>query len=165
MRRERSDPLRLPRSTPLPNLPALSKRPAANFSGTETKTMSHAKLSMCVAALATALLLTPFAGLAADAAAGKVAFDTNCALCHGEKGDAKTPMGEALQPPPRDFTKAEFKFDTDGDGEAGTDADLKNVISSGAAEYGGNPLMAAWGAMLSDNDVVNVIAHIRSLKQ
>ncbi len=69
-----------------------------------------------------------------------------------------------LQPPPRDFTKAEFKFDTDKDGTAGSDSDLKAVIGQGAAAFGGSPLMAPWPT-LSDDEVANMIAFIRSLKQ
>jgi cytochrome c553 len=126
--------------------------------------MTHAKLSTFVAAAAAAALLAPAAALAADAAAGKTSFDTNCASCHGESGKGDGPVGAALQPPPRDFTKAEFKFDTDGDGKAGTDADLKGVITQGAGAFGGSPLMAPWPS-LSEADVANLIAHIRSLKQ
>jgi mono/diheme cytochrome c family protein len=126
--------------------------------------MTHAKLSTFVAAAAAAALLAPAAALAADAAAGKTAFNTNCASCHGESGKGDGPVGAALQPPPRDFTKAEFKFDTDGDGKPGTDADLKNVITQGAGAFGGSPLMAPWPS-LSETDVANLIAHIRSLKQ
>jgi mono/diheme cytochrome c family protein len=124
--------------------------------------MTHAKLMTFVAVAAA--VLAPAAALAADAAAGKTLFTTNCASCHGDSGKGDGPVGAALQPPPRDFTKAEFKFDTDGDGKPGTDADLKGVITQGAGAFGGSPLMAPWPT-LSDADVANVIAHIRSLKQ
>lgn len=124
--------------------------------------MTRANLRTLVALASLAALLTPAAALAGDAAAGKTAFVTNCASCHGESGKGDGPVGAALQPPPRDFTKADFKYDTDKDGKAGTDADLKNVIKNGAAEYGGSPLMAPWGSILSDTDIDNVIAYIRT---
>ena len=117
---------------------------------------------LAIAALAA--LLAPGASFAADAAAGKTAFVTNCASCHGETGKGDGPVGAALQPPPRDFSKGEFKFDTDGDGNPGSDTDLKNVIQKGGAAYGGSPLMAPWPT-LSDDDVANVIAYIRTLKE
>ncbi len=60
--------------------------------------------------------------------------------------------------------RGDFKFDTDGDGESGTDTDLKNVIKKGGLAYDGSPLMAAWPA-LSDGDLDNLVAFIRSLKQ
>ena len=110
------------------------------------------------------LLWVPAAATAGDAAAGKAPFVANCASCHGEGGKGDGPVGAALNPAPRDFTKGDFKFDTDGDGKAGTDADLKNVIHNGGAAYGGSPLMAPWPT-LSDVEVTNVIAYIRSLKQ
>jgi mono/diheme cytochrome c family protein len=118
---------------------------------------------LAIAALAA--LLAPGAALAAgDAAAGKTVFTTNCASCHGETGKGDGPVGAALQPPPRDFSAAHFKFDTDDDGKTGTDEDLKNVIRKGGAAFGGSPLMAPWPT-LSDEDVNNLIAYIRTLKQ
>jgi mono/diheme cytochrome c family protein len=111
------------------------------------------------------LLLAPAAWAAGDPAAGKIVFTNICASCHGESGKGDGPVGKALNPPPRDFTKAQFKFDTDGDGKTGTDADLSNVIHNGAAAYGGSPLMANWGGTLSDTDITNVIAYIRTLKK
>ncbi len=117
-----------------------------------------------LAAILAAALLLPSAGLAADAAAGKTTFETNCASCHGTTGKGDGPVGAALQPPPRDLSKGDFKFDTDKDGTAGSDADLAGVITQGAAAFGGSPLMAPWPT-LSEADVANVIAHIRSLKE
>ena len=111
------------------------------------------------------LAVAPIAASAAgDAAKGKVLFETNCASCHGTSGKGDGPVGAALQPPPRDFTKAEFKFDTDKDGKTGTDADLMNIVKNGAAAYGGSPLMAPWGH-LSDSDIQNVVAYVRTLKK
>ena len=74
-------------------------------------------------------------------------------------------MGAVLQPPPRDFSLGEFKFDADSDGTAGTDADLELVISKGAGAFGGNQMMAPWGGVLSADDITNVIVYVRSLKQ
>ena len=51
------------------------------------------------------------------------------------------------------------------DGKPCEDADLALIIKNGAAAYGGSPMMAPWGATLSDQDVQNVIAYVRSLKQ
>ncbi|MGH0038027.1 MAG: c-type cytochrome [Myxococcota bacterium] len=110
------------------------------------------------------LLTAPAAALAGDAAAGKAPFEANCSSCHGLTGKGDGPVGAALNPKPRDFSTGEFKFDTDKDGKTGTDADLTNVIKNGAAAYGGSALMAPWAA-LSDEEVANIVAYIRSLKQ
>lgn len=110
----------------------------------------------------------PSAAFAGDVAAGKAKFLELCVSCHGESGKGDGPTGKALaaagQPAPRDFTAGDFKLDTDKDGKAGTDADIKNVITKGAIAYGGSPMMAPVQG-LSDTDLDNIIAFIRSLKQ
>ena len=122
------------------------------------------KRMLLTAAIAVAALLFASPSWAGDAAAGEVIFVTNCATCHGTGGKGDGPVGAALNPPPRDFTQGDFKFDTDNDGKPGTDVDIKNVVANGGAAYGGSPLMAPWPT-LSDEDVSNVIIYIRSLKE
>jgi len=41
--------------------------------------------------------------------AGKAAYETNCAPCHGVTGEGNGPVAFALKPPPRNFTKDPFK--------------------------------------------------------
>ena len=106
----------------------------------------------------------PASSLAAgDPAAGEMLFNANCSSCHGVSGKGDGPVGAALTPPPRDFTIAAFNFDADGNGVAGEDQDLILVIQNGAMKYGGSPLMAPWPT-LTEVQVADVIAHIRSLK-
>jgi mono/diheme cytochrome c family protein len=95
---------------------------------------------------------------------GQKAYTTYCVICHGEKGDGKGVVGVTLDPPPRDFSKGSFVFDTDKDGQKGTDADLAAVIKNGALAYGGSPLMTPW-AHLGPQEVQGLIAYIRSLQQ
>ena len=128
-----------------------------------SKILNHFALFISTAALAT--LLAPAGALAGDAAAGKTAYTANCLSCHGETGKGDGPVGQVLQPPPRDFAIGDFKFDADEDGTAGTDADLKAIIAKGASAFGGNQMMAAWGGVLSDEDIDNVVAYIRTLRQ
>jgi len=127
-------------------------------------TISRNLKSLWAAIAIAALFLTPATAFAGDAAAGKVVFEVNCLACHGATGKGDGPVGAALQPPPRDFAIGDFAFDTDEDGAKGTDADLKNVITKGGMAFGGTPLMAPW-PMLSEADVDNVIAYIRTLKE
>lgn len=116
-----------------------------------------------------ALTLPSVSFAAGDVAAGNAKFQELCVSCHGPGGKGDGPTGMALaaagQPAPRDFTIGDFKLDTDKDGKAGTDADLKNVIKNGSSAYGGSPMMAPWGATLAEADLDNVVAFIRSLKQ
>jgi mono/diheme cytochrome c family protein len=118
----------------------------------------------CVAVAALVAWLAPTTAFASDADAGKAVYTINCFACHGPTGKGDGPVGVALQPPPRDLSSGDFVFDTDGDGQKGTDTDLKNVITKGGAAYGGSPLMAPWPT-LSEADVDNLVAFIRSLKQ
>jgi cytochrome c oxidase cbb3-type subunit 3 len=128
-----------------------------------SKIQNHFALFVSMAALAT--LLAPAGALAGDAAAGKTVYTINCLSCHGETGKGDGPVGMVLQPPPRDFSIADFKFDGDGDGKVATDADLAAVVAKGAGAFGGNQMMAAWGGMLSEDDIANVVAYIRTLKK
>lgn len=118
---------------------------------------------VALAALLAALAFTSPA-FAADADAGKITFEQLCWTCHGMTGKGDGPAGAALTPPPRDFSIGDFAYDADGNGTAGEDADLALVISKGAAAFGGNPSMAPWGH-LSPDDIANVVAYVRALKQ
>jgi mono/diheme cytochrome c family protein len=95
-----------------------------------------------------------------DLAKGKQIFTIYCLTCHGEHGDGQGPVGLTLDPPPRDFTKAEFKFCG-----ACTDDDLFEVISLGPAAKGGSAAMIAWGTILPEADRWAVLKYIRTLKK
>jgi mono/diheme cytochrome c family protein len=131
--------------------------------------MTRSKLSNQItvfAALSTlTLALSPATALAGDAEKGKAVYTANCLSCHGETGKGDGPVGQVLQPPPRNFASADFNYDTDADGKPGSDADLKDVISKGAGAFDGDQMMAPWGGILSDDDIDNVIAYIRTLKE
>ena len=117
------------------------------------------------AAFALVGLALPSLALAGgDAEAGKAVYLQNCSSCHGDTGKGDGPTGMALPVKPRDFSTGEFKFDTDGDGKAGTEADLTNVIQKGAMAYGGSPLMAPL-PQLTDQQIADIIAFINSLQQ
>jgi mono/diheme cytochrome c family protein len=105
-----------------------------------------------------AALAGPTSALAQDAAKGAQIYKLYCVTCHGEKGDGQGPVGKTLNPPPRDFTAGEFKF-------GGSDQDIFDVISNGAAAKGGSPLMAPWGAVIPEADRHSIVKHIRSLKK
>jgi mono/diheme cytochrome c family protein len=91
-------------------------------------------------------------------AKAKQVYDVYCQACHGPNGDGKGPVGVALQPPPRDFTKADFLY-------GGTNEAIFEVITNGAATKGGSPLMAPWGAVIPEADRQALVRFIRSLKK
>ena len=95
---------------------------------------------------------------AADIEKGKKTYTTFCATCHGPEGDGKGVVGAALDPKPRNFRVGDFKF-------GGTDQDIFDVISNGAASKGGSPLMAPWSSIISDADRWALVKYVRSFKK
>jgi mono/diheme cytochrome c family protein len=115
-------------------------------------------------AVAILAITAPSAAIAADVEAGNASFQANCASCHGPTGAGDGPVAAVLDPKPRNFSEAQFQYDTDGDGTPGTDTDLTDIIKQGAAAFGGNAMMAPL-PHLSDDEIANIIAYVRTLKQ
>lgn len=90
---------------------------------------------------------------APDLAAGKAKFQQLCATCHGQVGKGDGPAGAGLNPKPRDLSIT-----------TKTDAELKTIMTKGGAAAGLSPTMPPMGATLSEPELANVIAFIRSLK-
>jgi mono/diheme cytochrome c family protein len=91
-----------------------------------------------------------------DAARGKLQFESYCVSCHGARGEGDGPAGLALDPRPAHIGDRAYM-------SAKTDAYLFDVIKNGGASVGRSPLMAPWGGMLSDAQIRDVIAYVRSL--
>ncbi|NGP54513.1 cytochrome c [Thioalkalivibrio sp. XN8] len=106
---------------------------------------------------ATALSLLSFAAQAADVDAGKAAFQQHCAICHGPTGEADSPTAAALDPQPRVLSDAGWQASVD-------DEYLRKVIREGGPAVGLSPLMVAQRG-LSDKELANVVAYIRSLAE
>lgn len=107
-----------------------------------------------IAGIMLAALLTPSAfagngGAAAkgDAAAGKDVFTKRCAMCHGPDASGDTPMAKALGTSIPDYRSKTV--------QDMTDADLKKLIVEGKDKMPPQ-------TRLSDDDVANVIAYIRT---
>lgn len=96
-----------------------------------------------------------------DPKAGKAKYTENmrCSSCHGETGAGDGPAAVALNPKPRNFKDCKYM-------ETRTDDDLFNVIKEGgqaAKPKALNPLMVAFKGQLSDNEIKDVVAYVRSL--
>jgi mono/diheme cytochrome c family protein len=116
-------------------------------------------LTFLVGGLA-AVSLSLFAGQsstqAADVAAGKAKYAQLCGSCHGASGKGDGPAAGALNPKPRDHTDGKYM-------KTLKDEDIFKITKEGGPSVGKSPLMPPWGAALSDQDIRNVVAYIRSL--
>lgn len=111
----------------------------------------------CVPLFAVLVLLSaPGPAPAADAAAGAERFKLLCATCHGPQGKGDGAAAAGLPVKPRDLGDAAWQASVD-------DAYLRAIIQKGGAALGKSPLMAPFGTSLSEQQLDDVIAYIRSL--
>ena len=96
---------------------------------------------------------------AGDAPRGKAIYDAHCVECHGASGRGDGPAAFLLAPKPRDFTAGKYKVRTTETGTPPTDEDLIRSVEEGL--YGTS--MPAWQSLLSDADVRDVVAYVKSL--
>jgi mono/diheme cytochrome c family protein len=96
------------------------------------------------------------ATVAADAAAGKADYQIFCASCHGATGGGDGPVAQALNPRPAKHSDGNYMNPLKDDY-------LFKVIKFGGASVGKSPMMAPLGGSLSDQQIHNVIAFIRTL--
>lgn len=93
---------------------------------------------------------------AADVEAGKARYGALCASCHGPTGKGDGPAGGALNPKPRDLSDPAWQAKV-------SDEHIRKVTKQGGPAVGLSPLMPPLGAGMSDADLDNVVAFIRSL--
>lgn len=85
-----------------------------------------------------------------DARVGEQIYRRYCVVCHGEQGNAQTPLGQQLSPHPRDFTQTSAMAAID-------DQRLAQAITHGVA----GSAMAPWDGVLNKEDTRRVIVYIR----
>lgn len=93
-----------------------------------------------------------------DPKAGKAKYDLLCASCHGNTGKGDGPAAAAMNPKPRNHTDGKYM-------NALTDKYLFDIIKGGGVGVGKSPLMPVWGGQLTDQDITNLVAYIRSLAE
>lgn len=108
--------------------------------------------------LANAAKAKPAKSMLGNAAQGLVSFKQYCTGCHGDTGGGDGPAAVALTPKPRNLQDFGYMSKVD-------DAALLKVIAEGGAAVGKSPLMAAWKSSLSEAQVKDVAAYVRSLSK
>jgi mono/diheme cytochrome c family protein len=103
-----------------------------------------------VSAIFAGLLLSAAVSSAADATAGKAAYDKSCKMCHGPDGTPNAKIAAAMKVDMRHLGSKEV--------QGMTDAALKKVVTEGQGKM--KPIKT-----ISGPDLDNLIAHIRTLKQ
>ncbi len=81
---------------------------------------------------------------------GAKLYRTQCAMCHGEKGDGKGEMVEEMKITPTDFTKPETLKDR-------SDGTIYAIIGVGSE------VMPSQGTRMSDTHKWNLVNYLRSL--
>ena len=97
-------------------------------------------------------------GLAADAKNGSRIYNQYCISCHGVegKGDGDRAKNEQLDPRPRVHANGNYL-------NMIPDMRLFRVIKYGGRAMNFSHIMPQWQHILSDEEILNVLAHIRTL--
>jgi len=85
-------------------------------------------------------------------------YSQMCASCHGLDGKGDTPMAQALNPRPRDFSDSAWQKEK-------SDEHIAKVIREGGTSVGLSPLMAPWGGMLDKERITSLVVKIRAFKK
>lgn len=87
-------------------------------------------------------------------ASGGKLFQTNCSVCHGEKGDGRGPAAVAIKDPkPRDFTSGNFKYGAEP-------RDIFKTITEGSP----GTAMPPWNS-LSEKERWALVFYLKSIKK
>ena len=93
-------------------------------------------------------------------------FGLVCASCHGAAGDGSGAAGAALNPPPANFTDPAFWAEQNLHPEypVRDRARIVKVIADGAASVGRSPLMVAFNASFTPEQIEQLADHVMSLR-
>jgi cytochrome c oxidase cbb3-type subunit III len=83
---------------------------------------------------------------------GAVVFRTNCILCHGVKGNGKGRASVFFDPPPANLTMSDKN-----------DEYKKMIITLGGKAMGRSEVMPIWGEQISEQQIDDVVAYLRTI--
>ncbi len=90
------------------------------------------------------------------AADAKANWTKHCAKCHGEDGKGQTVMGKKAGA--KDYTDAKVQ-------EGMKDEEMLKATKEGIKDKSGKTLMKGFGDALSDDEIKELVKHIRSFKK
>lgn len=93
---------------------------------------------------------------AQSAAEGQKLYMTYCSSCHGDKGRGDGAAGKALPVKPANHTDGKLMNSL-------SDEFLMTIIAKGGAAVDKSSFMPAWGGVLKDNQLQDLLAYIRSI--
>ena len=93
---------------------------------------------------------------AQDKAERKRLYTTYCSNCHGASGKGDGLAAESLPDKPADHTDGKFMSQL-------SDKYLSEIISKGGSGVGKSPFMPAWGTLLKDQQIRDIVSYVRSL--
>jgi mono/diheme cytochrome c family protein len=103
-------------------------------------------------------VVVPSGALRGDAARGAELYAQYCWVCHGAEGRGDGPSSAGLVPRPADHTDTAYMG-------ALSDEHLYRVIHGGGPAVGKSPLMTPWGGVLGEQDIRDLIAHLRRISE
>jgi DMSO reductase family type II enzyme heme b subunit len=107
------------------------------------------------------LTVLPTQSNAQDLARGEELYDQWCAECHGVDGAGAGSAAPYMLPQPRDFTLGVYQIRTTANGELPTDQDLSRVVKLGMP----GTAMPGWDSKLSDAEIADIVAYIKSFSR
>jgi hypothetical protein len=100
----------------------------------------------------------PVAGGFGVAARGKGDYAIYCSPCHGPCGGGDGPLARMLVPRPARHSDAVFM-------NALSDEYLFRLLKEGGPALGKSPLMGAWGKTISEQQIRDLVAFLRTLTE
>ena len=113
-------------------------------------------LEKIILLLVLSAVMQPQFSAAEDHGEGKRLYQTYCTGCHGASGKGDGPAGKTLPVKPADHTNAKKMSQY-------SDDHLFTVISRGGTSVGKSSQMPAWGAVLKEAQIHEVVGYIRTL--
>lgn len=101
------------------------------------------------------IVLESVSARAQEQSDGKRLYQTYCSACHGSSGKGDGPAAKTLPVKPADHTRSAMSKHTD--------QYLADIISKGGASVGKTPQMPAWGGVLKENQIQEIVGYIRVL--